>query len=158
MRPDEVFKRLRAMPLADVVAEIGEERARDLVLLVRPRRELFRVDIPVRFDNPLNGSQGRWQAKANKRAALRDDVAWSLKRLSCYRLEAGAEYAVTMTRFRVTGAGMDSDGLAAALKPLQDEIAKALGRDDAERAGIHWRRTQEHQRGHGVRVGVEVLH
>jgi len=138
---------------------LGEDRARDLLVLVRGRRKILGVEVPIRFDNPNNGSQTNRRARAAKRKAQRDDVAWQLKPLKGDR-PRGAEYVVTFTRWIVGGGvGMDGDGLAAALKPLRDEVAAAMGIDDGPASGLHWvyRQAPAPDRNHGVAVLVELL-
>ena len=53
-----------------------------------------------------------------------------------------AKLRVTITRgYRATP--LDGDNLVGGCKPLRDEIARLLDRDDAERCGIDWQYRQE---------------
>lgn len=53
-----------------------------------------------------------------------------------------AKLRVTITRgYRATT--LDGDNLVGGCKPLRDEIARLLDRDDAERCGIDWQYRQE---------------
>lgn len=55
---------------------------------------------------------------------------------------ASAKLRVTITR-GYRGTPLDGDNLVGGCKPLRDEIARLLDRDDAERCGIDWQYRQE---------------
>jgi len=55
---------------------------------------------------------------------------------------ATARLRVTITRGYL-GTPLDGDNLVGGCKPLRDEIARLLERDDAERCGIDWQYRQE---------------
>lgn len=55
---------------------------------------------------------------------------------------ASAKLRVTITR-GYRGTPLDGDNLVGGCKPLRDEIAKLLERDDAEHKGIDWQYRQE---------------
>lgn len=55
---------------------------------------------------------------------------------------ASAKLRVTITR-GYRGTPLDGDNLVGGCKPLRDEIARLLERDDAERCGIDWQYRQE---------------
>ena len=55
---------------------------------------------------------------------------------------ASARLRVTITR-GYRGTPLDGDNLVGGCKPLRDEIARLLERDDAERCGIDWQYRQE---------------
>ena len=52
------------------------------------------------------------------------------------------EFRVVLTR-GYRGIPLDHDNLVGGFKPLRDEIARILGRDDAEHRGIEWEYRQE---------------
>lgn len=47
---------------------------------------------------------------------------------------------------------LDADNLVGGCKPLRDEIAKLIGRDDAERFGIDWQYKQEKGKIHKIEI------
>ena len=55
---------------------------------------------------------------------------------------ATARLKITITR-GYRGTPLDGDNLVGGCKPLRDEIARLLDRDDAERCGIDWQYRQE---------------
>jgi hypothetical protein len=107
--------------------------------------------------NPLNGAQGRSRGaalgKARARKALRELAAWSTRAAlpSVRRLGQGK---LRIVLERVAPRPYDSDGWAAASKPIRDGIADALGSTDADSV-ITWQYTQT--RG-GVREYAVRIH
>jgi len=62
------------------------------------------------------------------------------------------ELRVVFTR-GYRGVPLDRDNLVGGFKPLRDEIARLLGRDDAERRGITW----EYEQSPGAVCKVEIF-
>ena len=62
-----------------------------------------------------------------------------------------AKLRVTITR-GYRGTPLDGDNLVGGCKPLRDEIARLLDRDDAERCGIDW----QYRQGKGSVRMVEI--
>jgi hypothetical protein len=112
------------------------------------------VFIPgLRVVNPLNGRSGR---RMNR---------WDVKRLNDHQADMVQLFVgrvslpappVRVRLVRVYAKGrrpMDSDGLAAAFKKVQDSVAALLGVDDGDAAAVAWERGQEAGEA-GVRVEI----
>lgn len=114
-------------------------------------RELV-VDIPMRLDNPLNGSQGRhWAPKARRRKQQRTTVALVVRAML---MAEGIKLPVHVTVTRIAPRKLDAwDGLGAACKGVIDGIADALGcRDDDAR--VAWATDQ--RKGAPRQYAVEI--
>jgi hypothetical protein len=107
--------------------------------------------LPLRLDNPLNGSHEHWAAKAKKRRNLRGIVLLTTKP-QVYGLRLPA--VVTITRI-ANSSGLDAhDGLPASCKPVVDAIAEALGIDDRD-TRVTWRFAQRRGRAYGCEIRIE---
>lgn len=109
------------------------------------------ITIPIRVNNPLNGGQRNWRAKAGIRKAQRKAVAMYLVGKRRPPLPA----IVTFTRLGPNKRPMDSDGLQAAFKGIRDLIAQWYVADDGPNALFTWQYAQERTKEYGVRVLIE---
>jgi hypothetical protein len=66
------------------------------------------------------------------------------------------EVVTVRLEVRRHGRPFDGDNLAAAMKPVRDEIAKILGIDDAESRGHAWIVSECRAKPAGVHVSIEA--
>lgn len=108
-----------------------------------------RFEIPIRVNNPLNGAQYNWRAKAAVRKQARK-LAQAFCRNS--RMPKDLPATIILTRCGPNKRPMDeTDGLRAALKSVVDGIADYLGVDDAD-GRIEWQYRQRREKEYGVMV------
>lgn len=109
------------------------------------------ITLPIKTENPLNGSHGRWFGPAKKRREQRGVVMLALRRFR----DRGRPTRVTFVR--LSAGEMDGDGLQASCKALRDGVADAFGCDDSKKSGIVWEYAQERcKRGqYWVRIELE---
>lgn len=133
--------------------------------VTNPSPRALEITFPLKTTNPLNGSQGTTRAgmlaKARKgkqqRATARDwiglGLGWQRKQLLAL-LEQGV--IITLIRLAPSG-GLDKDGLAAALKHVQDGVTDALGLSNDRDPRISWRYDQARskQGAYAVRIRFE---
>lgn len=109
--------------------------------------------VPVRTENPSNGSWGHWTKHAGKMKAQRARVSAFFP-----PLEIQPVFRVTITRLSF-GEGLDpDDNLPASLKAVKDAIAAKLGLDDRSRLAT-WKYAQgpAPAKKPSVHVRIEVL-
>lgn len=125
----------------------GPERTSADVLIILPH---------CRPKNPLNNAQGLTRgatfAKARARKALRELAGWSTRASLPAIRRLGVPIEVEL--LRIAPRPYDSDGWAAAAKPLRDGFADALGVRDNDPM-ITWRYSQE--RGHVREYAVRII-
>jgi hypothetical protein len=140
------------MPLVNRIITAGEFRQPSLKREQRVRRvdETFAFTIHVETPNPLNGSHGRHWAVTARRKKQRKAVAEALLVYQDRRPRLPA----IVTIFRSSYRCMDSDGLAAALKSVKDEIADWLLVDDGDEASVKFDLAQVHGP-YAVRVEIK---
>lgn len=112
------------------------------------------IFLPVETRNPGNGSHGNHYAEAARKKKLRQ-AAFALCR---GRVTMADRLTVTLTRYS-SGVGLDPfDNLPAALKPVVDGVADALGLKNDRDPRVTWVAKQEKcPRGcRGVRVEWEL--
>lgn len=107
--------------------------------------------IPIRTVNPLNGSQGVWQAKARRRKQERYTTYLITGRH--WTVFGWPKLPVTVLLTRIAPRAMDTDGLAASFKSVRDGIADRLGIDDGS-SKVKWEYAQ--RRGKPKEYAVEV--
>jgi hypothetical protein len=102
--------------------------------------------LPLRLDNPLNGSVGHWSTWHHKRKVTRKAVhfGWLEAKLP-RKLEPGQRVEITRIGRRM----LDGDGLQAACKSVRDGAADMLGINDKMDV---W----EYRQAIGVTYAVEI--
>jgi hypothetical protein len=114
--------------------------------------KLLEVTFPLRLGRGKN-DRGGWKAQFYRRAkkgqgagtlqAREQTAAWLLTAGLLSRTQAkhaaqtGAPLAVELWRIAPAGTPLDDDNLAAALKPVRDEVARFLGVNDGS-AQVRW--------------------
>ncbi len=113
-------------------------------------RELV-VAIPLRVDNPLNGSHQHWATKARKRKHQR--LTTSLVMAGHLKVHGvRAPCGVLLTRYGPSN-GLDGDGLQASLKAVRDGLADALGVNDRS-PFVTWDYDQRREKTWGVEIRI----
>lgn len=116
--------------------------------------ELCRFTLPVRVKNITN-ERMHWAAKARYSKQLREAARNFTNAKMCREDKAHSAYVVTLKRCSTTAQKMDAgDNLPAAMKPIRDGIADALGIDDGSDR-IEWRYEQEKTGEYAVEVRIE---
>jgi hypothetical protein len=103
-------------------------------------QDVFAATVYAETPNPLNGSHSSHWTVSKTRRAQRKAMAEALLVYSRRRPALPALVTVTRCSRRL----LDGDGLAAALKSIQDEIADWLNVDDGDRKNVDFVRMQEH--------------
>lgn len=119
-------------------------------------KELCRFTIPVRVKNMMNSSHVAWYLIRKYAKPIREAARnfANSKLLDCDKLHE--RYRVTLIRQSTTAKRMDGDGLQAAMKPVRDGIADALGIDDGSDR-IEWKYEQEKTGEYAVEVKIERM-
>lgn len=112
---------------------------------------MLEITIPIRVNNPLNGGQRNWRAKAGIRKAQKSAVAMFLYAKQRPPLPA----IVTLTRLGPNKRPMDSDGLQAAFKSIRDLIAQWYAVDDGPNGLFTWRYDQKRDPLYAVVILIE---
>lgn len=107
--------------------------------------EPFDVDIDIPITSPLNGGHSTHAAIAarRKRERIATEQALALADDERERIRSWPQAYITLER--IGAAPMDGDNLQAGFKSVRDEVARWLGRDDAD-ASLLWRYRQRVQR------------
>jgi hypothetical protein len=112
------------------------------------------VQLPLRLENPLNGSGRHWRVRAKKRAAIRHPVQLAVCGVVPYDVRCNPLIRLIVTVTRIGAGKMNAwDGLPAACKPVIDGVADACDEQD-ESDRFTWRHAQRSM-GRGV-FGVEI--
>jgi hypothetical protein len=102
------------------------------------------VVVPVKTENPLNGSHRHWRVRS---------AARKRQRHAAYALCPAHPLPVTVRLVRLSAGELDDDNLRAALKAVRDGVADRLGVADND-PRVRWQYAQERcKRGtYGVRL------
>lgn len=95
--------------------------------------------VPVHTRNESNGEQGSWAAKAKKRKTVRGPTRMCAQ--AAMMPPPSPPLVVVITRH--SAGKLDPDGLASALKSVQDGIADWLGVNDAAEDLVRYERAQK---------------
>lgn len=121
--------------------------------------ELCRFTLPVRVKNITN-ERTHWAVKARYSKQLREVARFQTSiaiGLADEDVDSDSDrYRVTLIRQSTTAQRMDGDGLQAAMKPIRDGIADALGIDDGSDR-IEWKYEQEKTGEYAVEVKIERM-
>jgi hypothetical protein len=116
-----------------------------------------------RIVSPLNarwpwGARHRWAAQWRESVANAVWASWyqSNRRTQLEAKALVGEVVKVRLEVRRHGKPLDGDNLAAAVKPVRDEVAKILGIDDAESEGHRWIVTESRAKPVGVHVSIEA--
>ena len=128
---------------------------------------LIGLFVPGRLTNPLNGSHRHWSARAKwatwwRMTTAKVVVATRARRHGAWwRVVPPLTQPLVVSFEACVGGRWDDDNLRAALKPVRDELALALGRSDGPTGGITWTYTQRivppGDRGVRVTIRTEAL-
>ena len=126
------------------------------------REPLLVVEIPMRLENPLNGSQGRsrkgnlWRAAQRKK--VRQDIWATLLSLGTGRDQGRVRFGCsswTIVLTRISPRRFDDDNLRAAFKAVRDGVADWLGvADNDPRVTWQYRQERGQPKQHAVRIEV----
>lgn len=111
------------------------------------------IILPLKLDNPLNGSHQHWAAKAKKRANIRQAVTLTVR---AYAYSVKLPCVVTITRIANSNGLDPHDGLPASCKPVVDAIAEAFGLKDDRDPRVTWRFAQRRGRAYACEIRVEA--
>lgn len=112
-------------------------------------------NLPIRVRNLLN-ERVHWRTRARYNKQIREPaMLFAQNILSDVPKPKGCRYVVTLTRHSRTAKKMDCDGLQAAMKPVRDGIADALGIDDGSER-IEWKYGEKKTGEYAVEVMIEV--
>lgn len=110
------------------------------------------IELPLRLENPLNGSHDHWAARARKRATIRQVTTLAVRARA---RDVTLPVVVTLTRI-ANSAGLDPhDGLPASLKPVCDAVTDALGLKDDRDPRLTWRFEQRRGKSYGCEIRIE---
>ncbi len=109
-------------------------------------------NIPLKTQNPLNGSHGHWAKLAKIRKSQRSVVELVTPH---HVIFGDGPLVITLTRL-APSSGLDFDGLTAALKSVRDGVADGLGFDDDSDPRLEWRYAQKRAKGYSVSVEIAV--
>lgn len=113
-----------------------------------------RFDIPTTLPSRANLRE-HWAERHSRERKLRQDAAILARSLLSTRLkEAARAGGARIVLTRLSPRRLDRDNLAAAVKPIQDGIADALGMSDGSRL-LEWDYDQEQDYPDRVRVVIE---
>lgn len=123
---------------------MSREAADALMGIFGLKRAGVAVVIPVRTENPLNGSHRHWRVRS---------AARKRQRHAAYALCPQAALPCTVRLVRLSAGTLDDDNLRAALKAVRDGVADRLGVADND-PRVRWEYGQERcKRGtYGVRL------
>lgn len=119
-----------------------------------------RVTLPLRANNPSNGSHGHWPVVARNRAQARSLVHLALPG---HLRGARLSWPILVTLVRMSpSSGLDDDNLRGALKAVRDQVAEELGLANDRDPRVTWEYGQERAsrrdltlaNGYGVRIEI----
>lgn len=105
------------------------------------------VVVPVRTENPLNGTHGHWRVKA---------AARKRQRRAAHLMCPPAALPCTVRLVRLSAGTLDDDNLRGALKAIRDGVADRLGVPDND-PRVRWEYGQERVKRGTYGVRIELL-
>lgn len=105
------------------------------------------VVVPVRTENPLNGSHRHWRVKA---------AARKHQRRAAHLLCPSCSLPCTVRLVRLSAGTLDDDNLRGALKAIRDGVADRLGVPD-NHPDVRWEYDQERVKRGTYGVRIELL-